>query len=598
MGSNALQESSVYGDMRILNPGSDLSFDDGSAANIETAADKHFKDAPDSFDREFPTFFKADSNGGNTQKRYADCGRKENAEQTDVSRVLVNRFKSILSRSNDKTRLHPVTAQRSTESHLKRKSDLWLKTRQTFRKRFKYNSFWNDLGDGDDDSFIQDHDELRSIGCFPVEKHFVNHNNASSNVQLNEQDLFQDNDTSSGGAYDDRPILNDMFHSREHDDSFHRERKLAEPLLKAPNQLSRLSPEDRNPPSNFRSLALLKWPMERKDNRDLSSMLNDKTGTVKNPLENGLQSRLFDSSSNNSEANLRLKGSSVVSCGCLPRNRMRRSKKKRRSRRSQKERTGGEKLQKLRCNISPKEGDFCAGRVAPKLSAKEKLSLLDEESLQRELRELDILANEVYRNSPELLKMPVDSQLSAIAEVDEDLTQKSSTVSAHSSIDMSQHLRNDGQNYASLAAMLENERTSIGTDEPYLFSMETNSQRSASPTREKSVKKDEHAGTLSCKKVKKTTCRDPNSLEKRRGDKKFRFKGEEITVTSTSDDDSTSGISDITEDFLQIPVTSPLFKKAMEMFREVAAEEGRAAEDVEESRDDLDGLNHIVTLQL
>lgn len=45
---------------------------------------------------------------------------------------------------------------------------------------------------------------------------------------------------------------------------------------------------------------------------------------------------------------------------------------------------------------------------------------------------------------------------------------------------------------------------------------------------------------------------------------------------------------------MQIPVTSPLFKKAMQMFREVAAEEDRRDTDPQdESRDDRDGLTRV-----
>jgi hypothetical protein len=194
----------------------------------------------------------------------------------------------------------------------------------------------------------------------------------------------------------------------------------------------------------------------------------------------------------------------------------------------------------------------------------------------------------------------VNSQLSAIPEVDEDSTHKSSSLSVHSSVDKSQHFQLEGKHYSNLGAMLDNDRASVCSEEPNLFSaLDNRSQNSKIQSQEWRTKNDEDTIARTTTESIKNCLRDPMTKEKRRDNKNFHFKGEVITVASNGDDDSTSGISDITYDCLPTSATPPWFKKAMEMFKEVPAEEeGSDAGVAEESRDDLDDLKQLVTLQI
>jgi hypothetical protein len=83
------------------------------------------------------------------------------------------------------------------------------------------------------------------------------------------------------------------------------------------------------------------------------------------------------------------------------------------------------------------------------------------------------------------------------------------------------------------------------------------------------------------------------------GENKFESKvilkcDEILLPSSNSDDDSAGGISDLTEEFLHIPVTSKIFKKAMEMYRQSAMEDDHPPEE----RDAYDDLEHVATLQI
>jgi hypothetical protein len=91
---------------------------------------------------------------------------------------------------------------------------------------------------------------------------------------------------------------------------------------------------------------------------------------------------------------------------------------------------------------------------------------------------------------------------------------------------------------------------------------------------------------------------DSERKERSRCSSKFVLKCEEIRLPTFKQDDeaSTGSMSDITEDFLQIPASSPLFKKAMQMFREMAAEENRLRGEHED--DDVKDLNHVVSLAI
>ena len=213
------------------------------------------------------------------------------------------------------------------------------------------------------------------------------------------------------------------------------------------------------------------------------------------------------------------------------------------------------------------------------------------------MRQLDLLANEFRRESPELMQMSVRSQLSAITEVDEDLIRGSSlSLSAHSSIEKSGHLRN----------LLETE-SSGNDEEPNLFAAVGTPTISDEIAPETAVRHPEEQDEkiedppLQAEEhpedVKKT--KNDDVREKFKRNRMLGWKGEEITLDSYEDEeDSSGGISDITEEFLQIPVSSPLFKKAMAMFKEIAGEEEMETIEIEESRDDLDALKPLATLEI
>jgi len=214
--------------------------------------------------------------------------------------------------------------------------------------------------------------------------------------------------------------------------------------------------------------------------------------------------------------------------------------------------------------------------------------------VQEGIEELDDLVHDIGRESPQLLRMPVNSQLSAITEGDEDLTQPSSTLSPSSSIDTPRKLGKDALN--KIDGILGNGDTSVcsgSEEEPNLFAHTapkldptTDSQQQNSAP--KSPSGENTAAPETEKPIKKKSGK--------RNSRKVVLKSDEILIQAPKEDDESTGdISDITEEFVQIPMTSPLFQKAMEMFREAAAAEG---ENQSETPNQLDELNHIATLPI
>jgi hypothetical protein len=631
---NSSTRSFVYGGLQIVDPCSDLSFEDGSTSPDSTTSGNNSRASHLSL--KYPVFFRASSEmesvdpmnaditgrsiypSTSAQQKITRIGKTGGAFPSANSEPSLQRFRIIINRPKIKSLYRFADPKSSTDSYLKRKLGPWFKTRASMRKRLKYHSFSNDGNDNDDDSF--DCDFSNSASTKPISFEL-----SSTKHQVEDHSFRGDpfNRRASciihvGGAYDNRPIFNNLFDGNEYDGSFHRDRKAMEPLLKSKTikQIANIYLEDRNPPASSQLMNIAS-SMDKTEIRDQmapaecleepSDMDIEVSAAVvanANPccfLPEATPADLDDysaSSSKNLDEKPLLQNSFFSDCGCLSRY----CDGRRKFLRSQRRREPTYKVEdttNMDNSYNWEVVDQCGDCL--RIPVKEKSSLLDEESLERELRKLDVLANEFYRDSPELLTMPVNSQLSAIPEVDEDLTQKSSS---QSSIDKSHHYQMEGKNYSSLGAMLDNDRVSICSEEPNLFpALDNYSQHSKTPSQQQRRaminNNDECIGDRNTAEQTKHGFSDPVKKEKtRRGNKNFRVNLEEITVTSKNgdnhdDDDSTGGISDITQEFLQIPETPPWFKKAMEMFMEVAAEEEEesGADVVEESR----GLNHFET---
>ncbi|KAG7367983.1 hypothetical protein IV203_030726 [Nitzschia inconspicua] len=620
--------SSVYGDLLLVNPGSDISFEDTSNSEENNLrVDETSETLPASF--QYPTFFQSETDGVGIEnpsrghprppseaKKSTKIGGDSCLNEVNIPGSSLQRFRSLVSRPRSLIHRHLTDPKIGSAFLLKRNAESLLRgPKQIVRKRFKYHNISNEDHDIEYGSFDFDVSELQpskqmSFETYPAKFQSTDLSARCAAVV----------DIDSTGAYDNRPIFNNMFHGNEHDDSFHKERKVLEPLLKptAIEQLAKLNMEDRNQLTNSPNNSTNGWSQVEKKDRVVTSPFHYTTEGGKNlglkplnPIKTASDDVSSDDESSASyfEADEKplLKQSIFAACGCLPRNRkrhQRRRNKKERSLWTTEKQEGKVVLrngQRYTRNYDLKHANTIEhhDNSTTKFTFKSTRSLFDEETLQKELHELDILANEIYRSSPELLRMPVDSQLSAITEVDEDLTQRSSSISAHSKADLSQHLRSEAGKYSSLGAMLDNEDTSITTDEPNFFTIEFRSQSSNSAAPERQVKENEHGTATSEKHFKNRETRDPVTREELDRDRNFRLKGGEITMKSLWDEDSTSDISDLTEDFSQIAATSYLFKKAMAKFQEGATDEdGRDIVMVDESRDDVDDLNQIATLQI
>jgi hypothetical protein len=589
------RRSCFYGDLQIVDPFSDLSFEDGSTCRASTTSGNNSRASHPTL--KYPIFFRANNEMESIDPMRSNIMSRTIYSETSVERkgtkignmgafpsakseTSFQRFRRIINRPKIKSLHQSSNPPFSTESFIKRKVGPWLNTLQNTRKRLKYHSFANDGNDIDQDGIDCNYSNSASTKPISFEVSSTKHQLDDHSIPVANIDRFTESTSFiiPGGAYDNRPIFTNMFDGNEYDGSFHRERKVMEPLLKSnkDTNLTNLHLEDRNPTACLRLIndSSSKWSKDETEIRDHSSPANcldecsdmnidGSSAVVANHHFSLLQATSADSdgysafSSKNSDEEPLLQKSLLVECGCLPR----RWEGRRRSHRTHR-RGVLRSEQPYRGPYSPsvanphtmEDVDPSGGFLwAP---VKERSSLLDEESFQRELHKLDVLANEVYRNSPELLTMPVNSQLSAIPEVDEDLTQKSSSFSAQGSIDKSQqYFQIENKNYSSLGAMLDNDGASNCTEEPNLFSaLDNRSQNYKTPTQDRLMIKEECEEARATTELKKKSVRDPMNNVKKPSHNNFRLEGEEIMVTSNRDDDSTSGISDITEDFLQIPV--------------------------------------------
>lgn len=273
--------------------------------------------------------------------------------------------------------------------------------------------------------------------------------------------------------------------------------------------------------------------------------------------------------------------------------------------------------------------------------------------IQDEMDELDDLVYSMdplslYNMEPESLdqsmrqlKMPVDSELSAIAEESEDLSrsQSKSTVPTVPSLNktqkLAQYLKRDGEaSSAYIGAMYFNANSSedmhseldysgyfsledaLEPDIPSSFPQQTKRPNDFPPPETPSDKKKTSGaepGKEDEEETKETKPKDESSkLERTRIPyrREFVLEGDEILLRTPSDD-SSGAISDITEkDFLKIPESSPLFKRAIQIFKEDNEEEYEMIHDIvelerpvqhilsEEEESGFSDLNHLVTIDL
>jgi hypothetical protein len=604
-------QATTYGDLQILDPESDISFDDGSTSKFTMTSEAGSK-ASRRQDGENNVFFKADStntfpqadipHSKPTQIR-ADKIRISSSSSSDTS---AKRFsvRNIISRQRA-TSFDAAVKQR--RSFLKRKAVPWFKTRQGSRdKRIKYHSFSNDGYDDEDDLLISTISS-RDQQVFLHDNKIVNHD-----IETPENLISP---LVRKGAYDNRPIHNILFHGNERDDSFHRDRKIAEPLLnlETMQQMAALNAEEWNSSNNFDNGGI-QWSPPDGEMRGVFTSTHENVSPVPpalhfNPFEQeagdpplkrwpyenvqAIEEAAKQDISTNKKSMMQM--SSLANCGCLPRKRRLRGRSEQRNSSYTFKRTNATKG-----HFSLSKASYATEKreIMNKMSrSNARQSLLDEETFEKESRQLDILANEFKRESPQLIRMSVASQLSAITEVDEDLTQRSSNLSAHSSIEHSGHLR-----YVSLNPMLDD--ASLVTEEPNLFASTDATEKSniVSPVHV------EHTGveTLADEKhkyfVPSRSQYDPAdrylSKDKRNGENMFHFKGEEIALSSNSDEDSSGGVSDITEEFIHFPTTSLVFKKALDVSRDVVGKEEIKSEQIQESRDDLEELKPLAHLQI
>ncbi|KAL3924941.1 MAG: hypothetical protein SGILL_000731 [Bacillariaceae sp.] len=609
-----VSSTSFFGGLEILEPESDISMDDGSTSRFtmtsETTGSKasvgnlffRVDDMDGAFPKDSDTVEKTSSNSLKKTSTKGTISPSTSSESTPKR----SSFRNLMSRSKATSF---DAALKPKDPVLKRKAESWFKTRRgsSGEKRAKYRSFSND---GRDDGFGEEYQDL-----FASKKH-------TSNVQREVKSPQRESAPTrimKKGAYDTRPIITNLFHGNDHDESFHRDRKLGDPLLKeeTAQAVRVLNSEDRNPPITLDSSAIDR-PRETTEERDISlpfranfdtsdaspkfhakdpyGMNAPRHGEILYPTMHEHSDHESQFSDTPSEEKPLLKPSFFTFCGCRPK------RTKRQSKRNNRRRTAATAKRSNRGTISQKTSTPDTSNVEKFQvvanviqTPTKKRPLFDEETLAKEMRQLDLLASEFQRESPQLLQMPVKSQLSAITEVDEDATRASSqSLSACSSIEQSGHLRN----------LLDTDSHGH-EEEPNLFAIVAAPMESEEVVpRAEFQEPDQHdkMGVLPKEAfeapVNAMISKEKLSNEKRRRVKNPSLKGEEILFDSKSDEDSSGGISDITEEFLTIPASSPLFNKAMAMFREMEDEKVTKSTEIEESRDDLDGLKPLVNLEI
>jgi hypothetical protein len=294
--------SLVYGDLRIVDPCSDLSFEDDSTSIGSTTSRNNSRASHSSLkypvlsqgnnDMESIDPMRTDITGRsvhrstNAEREVNKIGMKRGAFPSTSSETALQRFRNIINRPKIKSLYRSTDPQSSTEFRLKRKMCPWVKTKASFRKRLKYHGFSNDGIDNDDDSI--DCNFSNSVSTKPISFEV-----SSTKYQLDDRSFriesshpFTEKEsfTFARGAYDNRRIYTNMFDGNEYDDSFHQERKAMEPLLtsKTIEHMGNVHFEDRNSTTCFQlaKIALSKMSTEKPENREPSNMDIDLSNAV------------------------------------------------------------------------------------------------------------------------------------------------------------------------------------------------------------------------------------------------------------------------------------------------------------------------------
>jgi hypothetical protein len=199
---------------------------------------------------------------------------------------------------------------------------------------------------------------------------------------------------------------------------------------------------------------------------------------------------------------------------------------------------------------------------------------------KKQIKELDTL---VFKIAPEAddapadgyVEMPLGIQLSTITEGDEDLTACCSPRSTGRSVSLGAGcLQQDGK--VSMESILDSINKDVGVshseDEVEGFLQEPQPK---GPN-------NENSGNPEAKPSKPE--RPKTSRRSRHSRSAVSLKNNEIEVPVMYDDcssgDSKGEISDITEDYLHIPFSSPLYTKVLKAFREAATQDGGNNEDM------------------
>jgi hypothetical protein len=230
----------------------------------------------------------------------------------------------------------------------------------------------------------------------------------------------------------------------------------------------------------------------------------------------------------------------------------------------------------------------------------------DKGKIQADLDELDALIYKMARMDN--IQVPVESQLSAILEGDEDVTQEKSTISfkttVHSAISktqkLAQYLKRDGEatyDYDGTMFLAANSMESLtrskdGEIEDIDFFAHVETTRPTVPNpidmstwidnpplefTSNFHTKDEKRDDQSQQGDDNINIENIKRLRHHSRNRTVVLKDNEIVVPIASEDASVD-ISEITEDFLQIPVDSALYKQAMQIFKDAELELAEAEE--------------------
>lgn len=228
--------------------------------------------------------------------------------------------------------------------------------------------------------------------------------------------------------------------------------------------------------------------------------------------------------------------------------------------------------------------------------------LVDGGERVEELDELDSLIKKIDQMG--CLSTPVDSHISAIAEGDEGLTQQKSSISIKTenvssnskTKKLAQYLKRDGEatfDYVGTMYLIANsmESSTHETEQKeegmaFFAHLETRTSSAALAKKDESTREDGQRASCSdhLNSAKKELTDDgpedvivhqyDNDADGGRENRRNRIvvlKDDEIILPTPSEASSVD-LSDITEDFLQISMSSPLFKKAAQMYKEAKRE--------------------------